>query len=228
MSEPVYYDKDGRPYTVRDGVSVWLPAPPPNGPPNEQTSGAPRTPVTVSSPKLSKEAERHNRMRTIALWGGGLVGVWMLFSLVNETNVSSNSATHETAASPSPNPNAARETAASAPVLPTQPPDTVRNPLLGITKSIREVEGAMYIYQRSGLITSIDKVNNEIQVNRMLWETLSLDAKKGAVLTCALYFQAQGERERGHGSAYTVLVDNRTGRKLAENDGWSGIQVFGD
>lgn len=100
---------------------------------------------------------------------------------------------------------------------PQTPADSVT--IQGVTSKITDVEKSIAEMKQMGMITRISEANNEVQVNRVLWNAISLDAKKGITLTCAQYFKARGQ------SGLAEIVDNRSGEKLASQSAWSGVQI---
>lgn len=104
---------------------------------------------------------------------------------------------------------------------PEQPHEAGQVKVQGVTHSAREVEKAISELREVGIITRISFNNNEVQVNRLLWESIPLDAKKGVTLACAAYMKAHGQ------SSWVDLVDNRTGRKLATHGAWGGVEILG-
>lgn len=106
----------------------------------------------------------------------------------------------------------------TAPAPPTS--DSVE--VQGVTSRVSEVESMMRDLKASGMITGIAKNNNEVQINRRMWESASLDVKKGMTIGCAQYFKAHGE------SSLATLVDNRTGKVLATFGSWAGVTINGD
>lgn len=105
----------------------------------------------------------------------------------------------------------------SSPPAPQIPADSVI--IQGVTSKITDVEERIAEMKQMGMITRISEANNEVQVNRVLWNAISLDAKKGVTLKCAQYFKAKGR------SGFAEIVDDRSGEKLASHSAWSGVEV---
>jgi hypothetical protein len=87
-----------------------------------------------------------------------------------------------------------------------------------------DVEAENLIAQliRAKIITNMSTNNNEVQVNRRAWEAMNLNAKKGLTMTCARYFAGRGE------SVLVKVVDNRSGKTLATNSAFGGVEIHGD
>jgi hypothetical protein len=100
------------------------------------------------------------------------------------------------------------------------PPGTVN--VNGVKTTVEKADSLMRDFMKVGLVTKVSPGNNEVQVSRILWESMTLDQKKGMTIGCAQYFKAHGQ------SGLATLVDNRTGKKLATNDSWSGAKILGD
>lgn len=110
----------------------------------------------------------------------------------------------------------------SSPSAAPQPSAAGSVTIQGVTTSVSEVESMITALKAAGMITRISRNNNEVQIDRRMWESVSLDVKKGMTITCAQYFKAHGE------SSLATLVDNRTGKVLASFGAWAGVEIHGE
>lgn len=71
----------------------------------------------------------------------------------------------------------------------------------------------------NGTITRFDCAMHEVQVNGLAWSMVVLDTKKQSVETLSRICEAE------MGLGHVKLLDNRSGRTLAEFSVWSGITL---
>ena len=80
-------------------------------------------------------------------------------------------------------------------------------------------QGAKLQLIQNGTVTKIDCQSHEVQVDLAAWSAVPVDTKKVAVETLSRICTA--ETRLGH----VALIDNRSGRTLAEFSSWSGVTL---
>lgn len=87
------------------------------------------------------------------------------------------------------------------------------------SRELAWAQNAKLLLIQNGTITKIDCPNHEVQANGSSWAMVPLDSKKVAVETLSRICKAETTFER------IALIDNRSGRPLAEYSIWSGVTL---
>ena len=85
------------------------------------------------------------------------------------------------------------------------------------SRELAWAQHAKLLLIQNGTITKIDCPNHEVQASGSSWAMVPLDSKKVAVETLSRICKAETTFER------IAVVDNRSGRPLAEYSIWSGV-----
>jgi len=87
------------------------------------------------------------------------------------------------------------------------------------SRELTWAQGAKLKLIQNGTVTKIDCASHEVQVDRAAWAAVPVDTKKVAVETLSRICLA--ETRLGH----VALIDNRSGRTVAEFSSWSGVTL---
>ncbi len=112
-----------------------------------------------------------------------------------------------------------RDRLAKVGITDSSPATTTSNktPVTGPRKSIDE---SITRLLDTGVLHSVNVNFNEARMDPVVWATLNLEAKQGAVMLLSKYFDSKGSSGR------VTILSNRNDTKLATYGSWGGIKIL--